>query len=89
MDQGGKDLELELARGRANNVEEMNGIAAPVGTKHFPGRGAMAGFALVAALAAVTAAAAPSRGPRRAENTRQAPTAPLADATGPETGQPA
>jgi hypothetical protein len=49
MAQGERDLELEIARGRANTVAEMNAIAQPVGPSHFPGRSAVAGALLAAA----------------------------------------
>ena len=49
MAQGEKDLELELERGRANTVAEMNAIPEPALSSGFPGRGAIAGTLLAAA----------------------------------------
>ncbi|MCU1329907.1 MAG: Polyketide cyclase/dehydrase [Bryobacterales bacterium] len=48
MQQGLRDLELEIARGRANTVAEMNAIDQPA-APGFPGRSAIAGALLAAA----------------------------------------
>ena len=50
MDQGFRDLELELARSRARTVEEMNAIAAPVGPARLAGKSVVAGALLAAAI---------------------------------------
>ncbi|HXJ39748.1 MAG TPA: SRPBCC family protein [Bryobacteraceae bacterium] len=78
MEEGERDLELELRRGRANSVEEMNSIAAPAAAGHFPGRATIAGVALVTALAAVTAVS-PVRRLRRPVKTAQTQNAPWPD----------
>lgn len=87
MGEGAKDLELELARGRANSVEEMNAIAKPVGPRHFPGRAVVAGVALATALAAVTAASPVCR-PRRPAKPEQTQNAPHADTASSSPVQP-
>lgn len=50
MDQGLRDLELELARSRAQTVEEMNSIAAPVGPPRLVGKSVVAGALLATAI---------------------------------------
>jgi hypothetical protein len=52
MVQGRKSLELELARGRARTVEEMNAIAEAPGPYEFPVRPVIAGAVLSAAVIA-------------------------------------
>jgi hypothetical protein len=55
MEQGLRSLELELARGRARTVEEMNSIAPPPAPHMLPmgqlAAGAALSIALVASLA--------------------------------------
>ncbi len=50
MEQGRKDLELELARGRARTVEEMNSIAAPAGPSRLVSKSAVTGALVATAL---------------------------------------
>ena len=78
MEEGARDLELEVARGRANSVEEMNAIPRPVGPTHFPGKATVAGVAIATALAAVTAVS-PARRPRRPATVEQTQSAPAPD----------
>jgi len=52
MEQGRQSLELELARYRAHDVEEMNAIPEPAGPARFWGRTAAAGVVLSVALIA-------------------------------------
>ena len=55
MDQGLHDLELEIARGRAQTVEEMNAIPAPLAQPRFVGKSAVAGALLATALLGLAA----------------------------------
>ena len=55
MDQGLRDLELEIARGRAQTVEEMNAIPAPLTQPRFGGKSAVAGALLATALLGLAA----------------------------------
>lgn len=65
MEQGRKDLELELERSRANTVEQMNAIGAPLARSYTPGRSVLLGVMLAVATIAGLAVTPPSHESQR------------------------
>ena len=63
MEQGRRDLELEVERSRANTVAEMNAIAPPIGRSMLPGRSAVLGALLAVATLAGLAVTTTDRRP--------------------------